>query len=391
MPLTWRTRLLILVVVASSAIGAALLNQALILIELPGDPNAKEAYFFQTNRFATYLYEDGTYGHQITLTVQSLLENATHAHVRILISGAEQGDFYVEPITGIVYQNGVLDNNYSIWWIYAPNPMLSLGQGLVLGTTYNVIDPTGFLGIVDRTYTMIVEQKHVYWPHDQALWFILGAQASFDVGLYDKTNNKRISTATLDLTCGVIELWEGAQSNQIKMTLTITDFPISRNRINILPWVFIFGAVLCAVSYLLMRKKWENKTLALMNIEPEKRNEVAILMIAGVGAIAIEFVDIWFYAPLGLGGNLLLHLGYVLGLAVIIYKYKYGFRWLTPAILEILFVGAINLITNDPYVPHLTAFMGSMISWICLLFVSGYERNFDEGNNIVQKIISKFI
>jgi len=268
--------------------------------------------------------------------------------------------------------------------------MLSMGQGLSAGSSYNLIDPTGFLGITNQSYTLVVDSKAVYWPTDQRLWMILGAQASFHYTLYNKTNLARISTGTSDLTCGVPFLLDGAQQDRIQLTLYNTDFPISRNRINMFPWVFIFGAIAVAAVYLLMRKEWKKDILARLNVEPDTRNEITMLMIAGVFAVALEFVDIWWYLPLGLAGNLLLHLGFLGGLALIIWKKKYGFKWLIPGLLEVAFVGAISFATGEPYVPALTAFMGSLISWLCLLYISGYKRN-EEPENTIEKVVSEFI
>ncbi|NHI92933.1 MAG: hypothetical protein EAX96_10565 [Candidatus Lokiarchaeota archaeon] len=387
---SWKTRVIILIIVGFVAAGSALINALAIEVEVPGlDTNVKEAYFFQDNYYMTFKFENGTLGSVSTVQVRGIVKNGTHTNVTVTKNGVVLGSFFVHP-NGTVYEGDSCDNNYSIWWIYVPNPMLSMGQGLIVGTQYNLIDPTGFLGIQNQSYSLIVDQKLVYWPVNPEVWMVLGAQASFEVSIYNKTNSVKIATATSDLTCGVIFLWDGGQGNRIKLTLVDTNFPISRNRINMFPWVFILGAIITVAMYFLMRKRWEKKYFDALNVEPESRNEITLLLIAGIGAVAVEFVDIWFYLPLGLGGNLLLHLGYLIGLGVICYKEKYGFRWLIPGFLEIAFVAAITFATGEPYVPSLTAFMGSLISWLCILYISGYERNFDEGNNVLDKIISKF-
>lgn len=392
-------------IIAMVFLMAALYNQIMILVEFPGDPNPREAYFFETNRYAKFYYDDGTNGFQPnlrllpTLEIRAVVENATHTNATVFIDGSSQGSFYTNKL-GIVYEGGVLDGNYSIWWIKVENPMLLAGEGVSVLDTFSVIDPTGFLGISNQPYTMLVERQRVYWPYGPynqeeimgPQWQLLGAQASFDIGLYNKTDNDRVSGATLDMTVGLVEEWHGAQNNEIRLWLYETDFPISRNRLVMFPMVFIFGAIFSMAAYLLMSKKWKAKGLDMVYQEPEQRNEIMMLLGTGVAATAIECVDIWFFAPLGIYLNLFaVHLGFMGVLAVICWRKKYGFRWLLPGLLEIMYVGAIALLTSEPYVPHLTAFMGSLISWMCILFVSGYQKNFEEGDNVIEKFISKFV
>ncbi len=390
MPLKWKIRLTILFIVAFVAVGSALINAIAIETEgLPWDTNVKEAYFFNGNYQMSFLFENGTMNSVQTLKVQGTVLDATHTNVSITIDGILQGFFITSP-QGFVYNGSTLTSNYSIWWIYVPNPMLSLGQGLRVGTTYNVIDPTGFLGISNQTYILVVDSKAVYWPTDARLWMILGAQASFQYTLYNKSNLMRISSGWSDLTCGVPFLFDGAQQDHVQLTLYDTNFPISRNRINMFPWVFILGAIAIVSIYLIMRKEWKSRLFSRLNVEPETRNEIIMLVTAGIFAIALEFVDIWWYLPLGLSGNLLLHLGFLGGLALIIWKKKYGFKWLVPGLLEVAFVGVISFATGEPYVPALTAFMGSFISWLCLLYISGYEKS-NEAQKPIEKVLSAFV
>ena len=68
---------------------------------------------------------------------------------------------------------------------------------------------------------------------------------------------------------------------------------------------------------------------------------------------------------------------------------KIGFKWSIPAILEILFLIAMVGATNDLYVPHLTAFMGLTISWLCLLWAMGYK--WIPSKSKLGKLVSEFI
>jgi len=386
MGLNWKTRVLIIILTLIAALGAYGYNQ--ILIISPSKMNELDPLFFGENHYAKFYYNDGTLNSaDKILSINSAVINSTHTLVTITIDTTTQGTFYVHP-NGTVYQNGRCKGNYSIWWLHVSNPMLSFGQSIQKGTKFDVIDPTGFLGTAWKHYTVIVDRKVVYWPTDKRFWFILGAQASFEVSIYNNTD--KIASATLDLTCGIIELWDGGQNSRQSLALYETSYPISRNRLNAFPALWIIGSIIIVVSYIFMRTKWENKLLNRFYLTSEKRRDTILLMIAGLIAIGIEFVDIWFYCPLGLEGNLLLHLVYVGFLAIICIIQKKRFIWLMPAILEIAFVGTISIITGDPYVPHLTAFMGSTISWLCLVWASKYDSEFDEGKTKLGKFLSKF-
>ncbi|MFW9997961.1 MAG: hypothetical protein ACFFD4_38320, partial [Candidatus Odinarchaeota archaeon] len=276
---------------------------------------------------------------------------------------------------GTVYQDGILQGNYSFWWIHVPNVLMMFGvRG---GEEYPVIDPTGFLGSINSSYNLIVTRKMTYWPTNTEQANLLGAQSSFEVNLYDKTTDRVVATATFDITCGIIEVWEGSHAGFNRLTLIKTDFPMSRNRIIALVTEIIYGIILVAGITLLMSKKWDNESLARFTREPGERNEIALLVLAGVLAIIVDiFVDVWFYLPLGMWGNIILHAGYTIFLGLICWtqKYRGGYQWLAPSILEISFVLALNLVTGDPYVPPLTAFMGSTISWVALIWASGIEK-----------------
>ncbi|MHA1268405.1 MAG: hypothetical protein ACTSPY_01340 [Candidatus Helarchaeota archaeon] len=391
MALNWKTRLLIIVIVGLAAINSVIFNQ--IMIEMPNSTNEKDPLFFEKPRYAAFYYDNGTLGisQESSLVISCTIINTTHSNVSITIGNKLQGFFYTDP-NGIVYQNGTLKGNYSIWWVHVSNPMLGMftGFGTQQGTIFKMVDPTGFMGPSWNNYTAVVDRKIVWWPTDQRLGAILGAQASFKISIYDSTKNK-VATATLDLTCGILELWDGGINSRQTMTLYQTDYPISRNRLNIFPVLWIGGIILIAVSYIMMRINWKNKFLKRIHLNADKRNDTTLLMAAGLIAFGIEYVDIWFYLPLGIDGNLYLHLGYMGFLALICVLQRKRFVWLIPAFLEVAFVFAINFLVNDPYIPHLTAFMGSTISWLCLLWVSKHPDDWTEGKTRIGKILSKFI
>ncbi|MCP4760714.1 MAG: hypothetical protein GY870_02960, partial [archaeon] len=324
----------------------------------------------QTNYTSTFRYENGTKGAESNIVLRSFRLNETHSN--ITITSEETVESFLANPNGTVYQNGELKGNYSIWWVYVPNVMMMFGANP--GDTFNVIDPTGFLGIIDRSYELIVEEKITYWPVDPELSGLLGAQSSFTAKLWDKTNETLISTITFDMTCGHIEILEGSQLNNIKLTLISTDFPVSRNRIFALIALVILGAIIIVSSFILMSFEWKQKLLAKFTQEKKDRNEIILLIIPGVIAMGLELMDIWFYLPFGMYGSLGIHLLYTIFLLIICLKQKYGYYWIIPSVLEVAFVFSLNAVTGDPFVPPLTAFMGSLCSWLMMVYASGIEK-----------------
>ncbi|MBD3228653.1 MAG: hypothetical protein GF329_10760 [Candidatus Lokiarchaeota archaeon] len=388
--LNWKTRFLILFLTLLAGISSLIVNQ--IMIKSPSTINEEDPVFYNYNG-AQFFYNNNTMvdSTEQMLYIQNTKINQTHVNTSILINNEIQGHFLVNPNNGTVYQNGKCKGNYSIWWVHVPNPMLTFGQGLELGAKFSVIDPTGFIDDPWENYTMIVDEKVVWWPHEQKFSKILGAQASFVVSIY--SNDSKAASATLDLTVGFVELWDGGSGSNARQTLALkeTDYPISRNRLTFFPAAILSGVIIIVIAYIFMKIDWKTKLLRRLHLNDEKRLNTTLLLIAGLLAVMIEYIDIWFYNPLGLTGNLLLHAGYLGFLLVICFIQKKHFGWTLPALLEIFFVLAMVFFVGDPYVPHLTAFMGSTVSWITLVLVSGLKSNWDEGKTKIGKILSKLI
>ncbi len=370
MVLDKKTRRTIILLIVGIAAGSFIINQLMIEIEgMIGDFNPKDIYLFQQDYISYYRYESGVKGVQSEFILRSNVLNDTHTNVTLEYE--DRIEFFLTHPNGTVYQNGRLQGNYSIWWIYVPNVLMMFGvKG---GKIYSVIDPTGFLGRINQPYDLLVTRKRTYWPSDLELSGLLGAQSSFDTKLYNKSNDRLTAKITFDITCGIIEVWEGSDS-PIELTLKNTNFPMSRNRITGIIIEILFGIIAIIVIFALMSRTWENELLTQFTRDSEERNEITLLLTAGVFAILIEMIDIWFYLPLGLLGNIVIHLGYTFFLGIICWKYSYRYQWLIPSILEVAFILTLNFVTGDPYVPPLTAFMGSTISCIALVWASGIEK-----------------
>ena len=370
MVLDKKTRRMITLLIVGIAACSFVINQLTIEIEgIFGDFNPKDIYLFQKDYTSYYRYENGVKGGQSEFILRSNVLNDTHTNVTLEYDN--RIEFFLAHPNGTVYQNGVLQGNYSIWWIYVPNVFMMFGvKG---GEIYSVIDPTGFLGIVNHPYELYVTRKRTYWPSDLEQSGLLGAQSSFDAKLYNPSDNYLTAKITFDITCGIIEVWEGSQS-PIELTLKHTNFPMSRNRISGIIIELLLGMTAIIATITLMSRTWEKEFLTRFTRELEEKTEIILLVTAGVFAITIEMIDIWFYLPLGFFGNMVVHLGYTVFLGIICWKFRYGYQWLIPSLLEVAFILALNFVTGDPYVPPLTAFMGSTISYIALVWASGIEK-----------------
>lgn len=377
MALNWQQRLAVVILALAVPAGAALTNQLAILYEGPGDLNEREAYFFQQSHSATYQYE-GAGGASTTVTLRGTVVNATHTNVTVWVDGTRDGTFWVNP-AGYLYEipatgAGTVTGNYSPWWVFLANPML--GNIHEEGADYDLVDPTGFFGTLNQPLTLVTDRKFVYWPYEHAQDFLLGAQASIDAHVVNAAGDT-VGTVILDATCGVVEEWHWIDGGAFHaLVLLETTFPISRNRITMLMVAPIIGAIVfLAAAYLTVKREGTGR-LARLGQSKEERVEILILLGTGIVATIMEIVDIWFYLPLGLGGNLLVHgafFAWVVGVAV---RQKYGLKWTLPAFLEIAFVVAMQFV-DVAYVPTLTANMGSTLAWLALVWASGIEKAVD--------------
>jgi hypothetical protein len=101
------------------------------------------------------------------------------------------------------------------------------------------------------------------------------------------------------------------------------------------------------------------------------------------------YVDVWLYAIFGFMGNLLLHIGVAIGLLAICFYQNYKIKWTIPAFLEVAFLLPMVLVVGDNYVPHLTAFMGLIITWLIMVYISGYPSQ-PKSKTKLGRLLSEF-
>ncbi|NVM30565.1 MAG: hypothetical protein HWN65_17120 [Candidatus Helarchaeota archaeon] len=316
------------------------------------DINPEDPLLFDTQNIAIYDYHNGTTEKTITITVTEVNQGSNWANVSIVTDST----YWIQPTL-----NGLIKGRYTIFWLHVGNVIT---RGLIFGAEpgmrFNVTDPIGLIGSAGTNYTAIIDRRIVYWSLDADLH---GAQFSFQVTFYNESNNVTMGRALYDSTCGLLFTLEGG-SPYTQVTLQETTYAISRNRFTVIPWAIGLFAGLVAVAYLFMKKR--------LKLEAEKTREITFLLAAGGTAFLVDvFVDVWFYATLGLMGSVLLHMGAILGFLVICIYQKYGLKCVTPALLEVAFILSMVYFVGDDFVPHLTAAWGLIASWFIMLYLAG--------------------
>lgn len=341
-----------------------------IAVEL--DINPQDPLLFETNHVARFYYNNGTTDLIMTLTVLAVNHTFNWANVSVQLADST---IWIQPTL-----DGFIQDRYTIFWLHIGNVQLQgITFGAEPGTVFNVTDPVGLIGPQNANYTAIVDRKTVYWALDAPLH---GAQFSFIVKFYNPNNNEVAGVAMYDSTCGMLFTLNGG-SPYSDVKLLDTSYPISRNRLVVIPWAIGVFVGLTMVAYILMKKRWK--------LETETITEVVLLLGAGGAAFTIDvYYDVWFYAILGFEGSLLLHLGATVGFGLICLYKKYNLKCITPAIFELVFVISMVVFVGDDFVPHLTAFWGLIISWFIMLYMSKYLPP-SKLTTKSAKIISEFV
>jgi hypothetical protein len=368
-----RRRLRILLIVIIS-MGIALSSVVLARVLNLGT-NLQDPLYFNSPTHSQFLYNNGS--QVTTLDFDSIPIDSNHAICNITLNGEPFGQFnvtpdgrYIDPLYGET-------NNYTIFWVHI---VVGAGSETVshIGHNYSIFDPIGILGAPNSEYNLTITEKYVYWAERPGL---NGAQFSLKFVVRDLTG-VLIAEGEMDYTCGMLFVLSIGSGNLRTLELTDTNYDISRNRLTGWPITLIIAVAAPALAFCFLHF-YKKESL-------EKNLETTLLIAFGEIAFVVDiFVDVWMYAPLGFVGNLILHAVITGIFAIYALWRKVGLKWVIPAVLEIAFLVAMVGATSDSYVPHLTAFMGIMISWLCLLWVSGYERV--PSKSKLGKIISEFV
>lgn len=337
-----------------------LINQILIIVNSPLNPTEINLYQFDTK--IEYTYEEGTYegedgNYVLDITVP---DNPEEEYNQISVSGEEETEYKADYETGKYVEGGEVQDVYTIFWVPVKNPMLNFWE-FIENREFDVVDPIGLIGSVGEQYKLVIGERKVYWDVAPGLD---GAQFSFVIDIFDQ-NDTKVAEGLMDSTCGFLEVLDATGKGKIEIQ-DPGNFPISRNRYNMLWWGIICAVAAPVLVYIFLKKK---------EVQKDKIEEITLLL--GVSSTVVLFdiiIDVWFYARIGRSGMLYIHLGLFATYALICWYLKYGIKWALPAFLEVAFVFAITTFVGDPYVPHITAFMGLYASYLAMLFRSGLEK-----------------
>ena len=368
-----KRRFLILIVVIMGAVVAV--SSILIARAFNLGVNEQQPLYFTKYYQSEFEYNNGSATMTLDFDVQTIddysVANITVGDQSYAFNYTHDGSF-IDPTT-----MDITDNNSLFWINIFTGPATDLE--ILTGSTYPIFDPIGILGNPNSSYTATITGYIVYWPTEAALH---GAQASIMIEIRD-SNGILKAKGLIDRTCGMLFTLEIGSMNYSSLKLINTNYDISRNRISALLPIILLPIISTAVVFIYLYVFKENES------KEDLIDTTFLTALGGVTLLVDFYIDIWYYAPFGIYGNVLIHSVILVACAIFSLLRHYKLKWLIPAFLEIPFFTVMYLAVGDPYVPHLTAFMGLLISWLILLWLSGYKRQ--KNKNLLGKIVSNIV
>lgn len=339
--------------------------------------NEQDPLYFDGEQSSTYQYHNTEEEIDLDIEVTNVGSESSECTFKF---GDEEQDaefthdgYYIDPTYGET-------KNQSIFWVHIVEEERSEGKDYT-GETYHIYDPIGILGPKNTEYIIEITEADAYWTDEAP---VHGAQFSLVFDIKD-TEGKRVGIGEMDKTCGkVFQIEKGGRS----LKLTNTNYEISRNRLAaIIPMFVLIGlmSVGTFVYFYLFRMKKRGE-----EVSSEKLIDTIFLVGLGGAVFAIDiFSDVWMYAIFGFLGNIILHGAVLIGGLIFSLLRGYKLKWLIPGLLEIAFLLPMYGYIGEPYAPHITAFMGLTMSFLVLLWLTGYPRQ--KSQSKLGKIISQAI
>lgn len=325
--------------------------------------NEADPLYFDRQMQSTFKYRSGsTQTQSLSFNVINVGVSQSTAETQINGANSQQSDYTPEGF--YVDQSGTTDYQ-SVLWVHITGGDRSEIRNYD-DEEFKVIDPDGILGSPNEVYTYKIVEDDVYWSEEPGLH---GAQFSLKFDILDESG-ALVGTGEMDKTCGLIFRLD---LGGVSIELIETTYDISRNRVSAL--IALIICVIVVPTPFLLYFLYYKKKVKGDDISREELIDIVFLISLGQFVAAFDlWVDVWLYAPFGLIGNLTIRfiiLGGGLGFSL--YR-KYELKWLIPTLLEVGFLLGMVLGVGDPYVPHLTAFMGGTMSFLVLLWLTGYKR-----------------
>jgi hypothetical protein len=276
----------------------------------------------------------------------------------VIKEGSREEEF---PFTaeGTYLKGGIDTGTYPVLWVRFPaqEKMNRPSRFAELISQLKVTDLTGLLGPRGRVYKLHAEESTILWSP------IIGSQFSHPVDILD-ARGRVVASGIYDTTCGMAEELTVFKNGVMgTITLTETDFPISRNRNLGLLYTAILSVLLLLYHFIQRRKKIEDKRL--FRVETD-------LIILGIIVVMVDvWVDIWFFHCVKAAGLVILHV-LVIGLVF----WRFGLWGIFP-LVELGWAAAFAVASRE-FTPQFAFFPGIVITWFALVEFHSFRGRLKE-------------
>ena len=310
----------------------------------------RDIQFFSADYRAEYSTSKG-------LKDRGPIEMRSQGQSRLIIrEGAGEEEFAFTP-EGTYLDQGKDTGTYPILWVRFPpqEKMNRPRQFTDLVNQLRVTDLTGLIGPQGAVYRLHNETTTILWS------WIVGSQFSHPVDLLGEQGQVKAS-GIYDTTCGILEELTAFKDGAMgAITLTSTDFPMSRNRNLSILYTFILTGLLLLYQFIWRRKNTPDPVLFRLESD---------LIVLGILAVLVdEWADIWFFHSVGAKGLIIIHL-----LTAAFVFWRFGF-WVIFPLLELAWALAFAGVSKS-IIPQLAFCPGLLITWFALLQFHSFRDRF---------------
>lgn len=279
----------------------------------------------------------------------------------VVEEGSRKEEFAFSPEG--TYINGGKDTGANtIFWLDFP-PQQKMARRDLYSDLINqlkVVDLTGLIGKRGAVYRVRNETTTILWS------WTLSSQFSHPIDIIDEAG-RVVARGLYDTTCGILEEMTVINKDGMgTLTLTSTDYPMSRNRNFVLVYVFIVAGIIMIYHFVWRRKNTPDP--GLFRLETD-------LLILGLMAVFVdEYIDIWFFHALGPWALVALHL-----LVVGFVFWRFGLWGLLP-LFELFWAGSLATASRS-IIPQLAFCPALIITWFAILQFQSFRRRLIKKEN----------
>ena len=314
--------------------------------------NPRDIQFFSADYRAEYSTAKG-------LEKRGPIQMRSQGQSRLLIREGTREEEFAFTREGTYLDQGKDTGTYPILWVRFPpqEKMNRPRQFMELVNQLRVTDLTGLIGPRGAVYRLHNQTTTIFWS------WLVGSQFSHPADLLDEQGQVKAS-GIYDTTCGILEeltaFKDGAMGT---ITLTGTDFPMSRNRNLTILYTFILTGILLLYHFIWRRKNIPDPILFRLESD---------LIVLGILAVLVdEWADIWFFHYLGPRGLIILHL-----LTAAFVLWRFGF-WVILPLLELAWALAFAEASRS-IIPQLAFCPGLFFTWFALIQFHSFRNRFQQ-------------